>query len=188
HIVGETPREVGAATEAIGLITYEARGGGSVRALAVRGGPNGIVARATAAALVLKNVQISDTGRGVLWMSPGALTVREGAITGTLWHGVSKVGRGSLAMNETLIAFAQGAGIFIEGGRPRATRAPSRACRSPTRSSAASWSTRVGSASSRPFCCTTRSPASGASTRRWCSRARRPHTTFPVVTAASATA
>src|SRR5262245_8304103 len=115
QIVGGSPREVGSARDATGLITYGAGGGGGIRELALRGGPNGIVARVAAGSLSLKNLLITDTGRGVLWMSPGTLTVRESEVSNVRWHGIA-VSDGSVILDVVLIQFILGAGVFINSG------------------------------------------------------------------------
>jgi hypothetical protein len=115
QIVGEPPRDIGSTAEATGLVTYEAGGGGGIRALTLRGGPNGIVGRATAGSVSVKSVLITGTGRGVLWTSRDALTVKNSEVREVSWHGIA-VSEGVFSIDFVAIHFALGAGIFINSG------------------------------------------------------------------------
>lgn len=91
EFAGPASRDLEPADRAEGLVNYEARGGGVLERMLLRGGANGIVAHdrdGTTAALVVDDTVITQTGRGILWSSDAALTVRRTTVVDVSSHGI----------------------------------------------------------------------------------------------------
>jgi hypothetical protein len=129
-LLGEPPRGVDPAERAVGLVTYLDGGGGVFEGFALRGGSNGIVGQppsvppggevpvpeARAHAITIRDVQITSSGRGILWRAPSNLLVEGARIRNMLHHGVvfTPVAPGpSVLLIDVAVAFVAGWGYLI---------------------------------------------------------------------------
>jgi hypothetical protein len=129
-LLGEPPRAVDPAERAVGLVTYLDGGGGVLEGFALRGGPNGIVGQppsgtpggevpvpeAQAHALTIRDVQITSSGRGILWRAGSDLLVEGTRIRNMLHHGVvfRPIAPGpSVLLIDVAVAFLAGWGYLI---------------------------------------------------------------------------
>lgn len=90
RIVAPPPTGVVDAERATGVINYLG-GGGVLRDLDVSGGDACVVGRDLRGGrpLLVKQATLSNTGRGILWKAPSALTVMSSEISDCTWNGVS---------------------------------------------------------------------------------------------------
>jgi hypothetical protein len=123
-ILADTPREVLPVGRAHGLVTYAAGGGGSLENVAIVGGDAGILGagrEASAATLTVSNVEISQSGRGILWQG-GALSVSRIVVSDSLRHGIVVIDAAHFSIVDSVVLGGTGApggtefGIYISGG------------------------------------------------------------------------
>jgi hypothetical protein len=117
-IVGTRPRELLPVDNVVGLLNYRNGGGGVLRDLRLDGGDAAIVGRDVerqASDLEIRDVQISASGRGILWESSATVAVKDSNITDTLGNGISLL-KGLLIAKYMNTLDAGGAGIYIQGG------------------------------------------------------------------------
>jgi hypothetical protein len=129
-LLGEPPRAVDPAERAVGLVTYLEGGGGVFEGFELRGGPNGIVGQppsgppggegpvpeAHAHAVTIRDVQITNSGRGILWRAGSDLLVEGTRIRNMLHHGVvfKPIAPGpSVKLIDVAVAFLAGWGYLI---------------------------------------------------------------------------
>lgn len=131
EIAGAMSTAVDDHTRAVGLVNYIGGGGGVIEGIALRGGMNGIVgqgpaplrdlaAPALANALTLRDVAISNTGRGILWQAPANLTIhglraRNLRHNGVVFSPASAEGRASAALSvlDAVISQVASYGVLI---------------------------------------------------------------------------
>ncbi len=100
-LVAPSPTEVVDAELAMGDITYIGSGG-VLKDLDLSGGDACVVARdleGTAQPLVVEDVCLSNTGRGILYQASADLTVQDAAIHDGLWNGISFAPRTPALLN-----------------------------------------------------------------------------------------
>jgi hypothetical protein len=123
-ILADTPREVLPVGRGHGLVSYAAGGGGSLENVAIVGGDAGILGadrEAGAGNLTVSNVEISQSGRGILWQG-GALSVSRSVVSDSLRHGIVVIDAAYFSIVDSLVHGGTGAaggtqfGIYISGG------------------------------------------------------------------------
>jgi len=120
-IAGDRPRGIVPANAAVGLVNYKNGGGGTLYGFRLVGGDAGITGRGLrgdraagreALRLDIRNVEISGSGRGILWDSPAAIVVSNSKISDTWGNGVSLL-QGLLKSSYLTIVDAGQVGIYV---------------------------------------------------------------------------
>ncbi len=128
-LVGEPPRAVDPADRAVGCVTYLEGGGGVLEGFQLRGCPNGIVGQppsdrpggevpvpeSRAHALTIRHMQLSHSGRGILWRAPADLVVEDTRISNMMHHGLvfKPLAAASVKIVNVLAALVGGWGHLI---------------------------------------------------------------------------
>jgi hypothetical protein len=92
----------------------------AVEGLHISGFDAGIVARdgddGRTGRTLMRDLHVSDTGRGILMRSSGGGSLTDSRIDRSAWNGISVSGRGDVFMKKVTIGEAEGAGIYIAEG------------------------------------------------------------------------
>lgn len=91
-----------------------------VEGLHISGFDAGIVARdgddGRSGRTLLRDLRVSDTGRGILMRSSAGGSITDSRIDRSAWNGISVSGQGDMYMKLVTIGEAEGAGIYIAEG------------------------------------------------------------------------